>query len=82
MKTDSNRCIKKDHKKLPSPVLGKAGSVAHERVMIIKGTDKPVTDRLATQDENLKMFAEKHNDGKLVITFLIVGAALIAYHFW
>ena len=25
---------------------------------------------------------EKHNDEKLVITFLIVGTGLIAYHFW
>ena len=31
---------------------------------------------------NLKMFTEKHNDEKLVITLLIVGAGLIAYHFW
>ena len=31
---------------------------------------------------NLKMLTKKHNDEKLVITFLIVGAGLIAYHFW
>ena len=31
---------------------------------------------------NLKMLTEKHNDVKLAITVLIVGAGLIAYHFW
>ena len=31
---------------------------------------------------NLKMLTEKHNDEKLVITLLIVGTGLIAYHFW
>ena len=31
---------------------------------------------------NLKMLTEKHNDEKLAITFLIVGARLLAYHFW
>ena len=30
---------------------------------------------------DLKMLTEKHNDEKLAITFLIVGAGLIAYHF-
>ena len=33
-------------------------------------------------DVNLRMLTEKHNDEKLVITFLIVGTGLIAYHFW
>ena len=31
---------------------------------------------------DLKLLTEKHNDEKLAITFLIVGAGLIAYHFW
>ena len=31
---------------------------------------------------DLKMLTKKHNDEKLAITFLIVGAGLIAYHFW
>ena len=47
----------------------------------MKSTDKPVKDRLAMQRENLKMFTEKHNIDKLAITFLIVEAGLIAYHF-
>ena len=32
--------------------------------------------------DNPKMLTKKHNDEKLVITLLIVGAGLIAYHFW
>ena len=46
--------------------------------------DKPIKDHLAVQHEqigNPKMLAEKHNDEKLAITILIVGAGLIAYHF-
>ena len=35
-----------------------------------------------TIPHNLKIYTEKHNDQKLVITILIVGAALISYHFW
>ena len=31
---------------------------------------------------DLKMLTEKHNDEKLAITFLIVGAGVISYHFW
>ena len=72
MKISSNRGINKDHKKFPLPVPRKAGSVAHEKVIIERGTDEPVKDGPATEDENLKMFAEKHNNDKLAITFLIV----------
>ena len=36
----------------------------------------------AVQHENRKMLTKKHNDKKLVITLLIVGAGLIAYHSW
>ena len=32
--------------------------------------------------DNTKMLTKKHNDEKLVITLLIVGSGLIAYHFW
>ena len=31
---------------------------------------------------DLKMLTKKHNNERLAITFLIVGAGLIAYHFW
>ena len=31
---------------------------------------------------NLKILTKKHNDEKLAITILIMGAGLIAYHFW
>ena len=37
---------------------------------------------IPTVQHDLKMLTEKHNDEKLAITFLIVGAGLIAYHFW
>ena len=30
---------------------------------------------------DLKMLTEKHNDENLALTFLIMGAGLIAYHF-
>ena len=81
IKIGSNRGINKDHKILPSPVPDQTGGVAHERVIMEKGTNEPVKDCLVTQDENLKMFAEKHNNDKLAKTFLIVGAGLNAYHF-
>ena len=35
----------------------------------------------AVRHDNRKMLTEKHNDEKLPITLLIVGAGLIAYHF-
>ena len=35
-----------------------------------------------TKLQNLKMLTEKHNDEKIAITLLIVGARLNAYHFW
>ena len=35
-----------------------------------------------TRPHNLRMLAEKHNDGKLAITLLIVGNGLITCHFW
>ena len=82
MNFDSNGSINKDCKKLLSPVPSKAGSVAHERVIIEKSTDELAKDCFATQHENLKMLTEKHNDDKLAITILILGAELNAYHFW
>ena len=36
----------------------------------------------AARHDNPKMLTEKHTDEKLVITLLIVGAGLIASHFW
>ena len=62
--------------------LGKAEVVAHDAPKMMKSTDKPVKDHLAAQHVNPKMLAEKHNVDKLATKFLIVGAGLIAYHFW
>ena len=36
----------------------------------------------AARHDNPKMLTEKHKYEKLVIALLIVGAGLIAYHFW
>ena len=44
-----------------------------------KIVNKPIP---AVRYDNSKILTEKDNDEKLVITFLIVGAGLIAYHFW
>ena len=61
----------------------KARGVAHvaPKINLMKGANEVVKDRLVTQHENLKMLAKKHNDDKLVISFLIVGSGLIAFHF-
>ena len=62
--------INKD--KLPEPV-----NVKHD------ASDKqPIEEHGMAQDDNLRMLTEKHNDEKLAITFLIVGAGLIVYLFW
>ena len=87
MKIGSTRDINKNHKKLTPPEPGKAESVAHAapKIHLMKSTDKPVKDNLVIQHgqtNNPKMLAEKHNDDKLAITFLIVWVGLIAYHFW
>ena len=42
----------------------------------------PDVPKIPAIRHDLKMLTEKHNDEKLAITFLIVGAGLIAYHFW
>ena len=55
---------------------------AAPKMHLMKSMDKPVKDHLAVQHYNPKMLAEKHNDGKLAIKFLILGAGLIAYHLW
>ena len=92
MKIGSNRDIDKDHKKLPQPEPGKAEGAASKTV---KNIDKPIKDRLAAQHDpvgnkahqvqqtdNQRMLTEWHNDEKLAITILIVGAGLVVYHFW
>ena len=43
--------------------------------------DTPKKIVIPAARHDLKMLTEKHNDEKLAITFLIVGAGLIAYHF-
>ena len=67
MKIGLNRDINRDHKNLTPPNVPK-------KIVIPTVQHKP--------PHNLKMLTEKHNDEKLAITHLIVGAGLIAYHFW
>ena len=67
MKTGSNRDINTDHKKLTP-------SDAPKKIVIpLVQHDPP---------HNLRMLTKNHDDEKPAITFLIVGAGLIAYHFW
>ena len=67
MKIGSHKDINKDHKRLP---------------VIPPDDDMPKIVIAAVRHDNPKMLTEKHNDEKLVIALLIVGAGLIAYHFW
>ena len=41
---------------------------------------QPVKEHPMAQDDNSRMLVKKYNDEKLAITFLIVGAGLIAYY--
>ena len=67
MKIGSNKDINKDHKKL-----------------LVTPPDDDMSKIVipATRYNNLKMLTEKHNEEKLVIALLVVGAGLIAYNFW
>ena len=73
MKIGSNRGINKDHKKLyvvkPDVTKTVIPVARHEPLGV-------------TRSHNLKMLTEKHNDEKPAIALLVVGAGLIAYHFW
>ena len=42
---------------------------------------QPVKEHPMAQDDNSRILAKKHDDEKLAITLLIVGAGLIAYYF-
>ena len=67
MKIGSNKDINKDHKRL-----------------LVTPPDDDMSKIVipATRYNNLKMLTEKHNEEKLVIALLVVGAGLIAYNFW
>ena len=70
IKIGSNKDINKDHKKLP---------VTPPEDDAPKMVNKAIKDHLAVRHDNPKTLAKKHNDEKLVITLLIVGAGLIVY---
>ena len=66
MKIGLNKDINKDHKKLLPP-----------------DDDVPkIVIPAVRHDKPKNMLTEKHSDEKLALTLLIVGAGLIAYHFW
>ena len=67
MRIASNRDINKNHKKLS---------------VTPPDDDIPETVIPVVLHDNPKMPTEKHNDEKLVIRHLIVGAGLIAHHSW
>ena len=69
MKISPNKGENKYHKKL---------SVTPPDDDAPKIVNKPIKDHLTVWHENPKILTEKHNDEKLVITLLSVGA----YHFW
>ena len=71
MKIASNRDINSDHNKLTLPDVS--------NTVIPTACYDPVG---TTIPHNLKMLTKKHNDEKLAITILIVGAVLIFFHFW
>ena len=71
MKIGSNKDTNRDHKKLTPPDV--------PNTVIPAAQHDPVGTKIP---HNLKKLTEKYNDEKLVITFLILGAGLIAYHFW
>ena len=74
MKIGSNRDINEDHKKLLVTPPDNTPKI------VIPAAQHDLVG--ATRPHNLKMLTEKHNDEKLTITILIVGAGFIAYHFW
>ena len=81
MKIGSNKDINKVHKKssVTSPGLDRVEGAAHaaHKINLMKSTYKPIKET-----NNQRMLAEKHNNKKLAITILIVGAGLVAFHFW
>ena len=74
MKIGSNRDINKDRKKLLVTLPDDTTE------LVISGVQHDSVG--ATIPYNLKMLTEKHHNGKIAITILIVGAGLIAYDFW
>ena len=68
IKIGSNRDINRDRKKLPDVPKKVTSADRHEPAE-------------TTIPHSLKILSERHDDEKLAIAFLIVGNALIAYHF-
>ena len=73
MKSSLNRDINKDRKKI---LLTAPDDTP--KIVIPAVQHDPAG---AARPHNLKILTETHNDEKLAITFLIVGAGLIGYRF-
>ena len=52
----------------------------HKKLLLTPSDEPKIVIPAVRHD--LKTLTKKHNDEKLAITFLIVGAGLIAYYFW
>lgn len=81
----SNKNVKKVevyHQKSWLPAAQLEAQTAPE-MYSMKSSDKSIKDAVTILPvSNQKMLAENHSGEKLVITLLIVGTVLIAYHFW
>ena len=53
----------------------------HKKLPVVPPDDTPKTV-IPTTQHDIKMLSERHNDGNIAITLLIVGSGLIVYHFW
>ena len=60
--------------------IGSSRDINKDHKKLTLGTPRKAV--IPTAQHDLKMLNEKHNDEKLAIALLIVGSALIAYHFW
>ena len=81
----SNKNVKKAevyHQKSWLPAAQLEAQTAPE-MYSMKSSDKSIKDAVTKLPvSNQKTLPENHSGEKLVITLLIVGTVLIAYHFW
>ena len=54
----------------------------HRKKLTVTPPDVPKIVIPTARHDSLEVLAKKHKDEKLAITLLIVGAGMIAYHFW
>ena len=54
----------------------------HRKKLTVTPPDVPKIVIPTARHDSLEVLAKKHKDEKIAITLLIVGAGMIAYHFW